>query len=107
MQFVGIHLNFFNVLKVNVGRFSSQYTYQTSLTSEEPYNNKKEQEQAIDMTSYDRIPINNAIKCVYKDQRLYRNQRHIRVLSTIITYDSTGRINQWFGSKGIYIDCYV
>ncbi len=103
MQFVGVHLNFFNVLKVNIGRFSSQGTHRISLTSDEPYNNKKEQEQTIDITSCNRIPM----KWEYEEQGLVRYQRRIKPLSTIITYDSTGRINQYFESKGIYIDCYV
>jgi len=77
MQFTGIHLNLFNVFRINIGKFSSQDIYSTLQASDRPCMKRTEQAQVIDLTS------------------------------TLITYDSESYVNQWPVPKGVYIDLYV
>jgi len=83
MQFVGVHLNFFNILKVNIGKFSAPWPQREFQNSKEPYRSETEQD------------------------KVFKIKFHNRALSTILTYNLKGIPNQMFQTKGIYVDCYA
>lgn len=52
MEFSGIHLNIFNVFKLNIGRFSCTDVYSSSFDPDK-MTTKKEHIKDLDLTSYD------------------------------------------------------
>jgi hypothetical protein len=94
MHFSGVHFNILNLFKVSVGKFSAQDIQPAFQTTNRTYPNRTEYAQIID------IPLHNRIQSGYEEQRL------IRPLSMIITYDSFGYTHQCLGFKGIYVDRY-
>lgn len=52
MEFSGVHLNLFNVFKLNIGRFSCKDVY-SSLSDSDKITTKKEHIKDLDLTSYE------------------------------------------------------
>lgn len=77
MQFTGIHLNLFNIFRMNIGKFSFRDIRSTLCTMDKLGIKKTGQSQVIDLTS------------------------------TFVTYDSDSNANQGFIPKGLYIDLYI
>src|SRR3990170_8118024 len=100
MHFSGVHFNILNLFKVSVGKFSAQDIQPTFQTANMTYPNRTGYDQITD------IPLHNRFQFYHDAQSGYEEQRYIRPLSTIITYDSFGYTHQCLGFKGIYVDRY-
>jgi hypothetical protein len=100
MQFSGVHFNILNLFKVSVGKFSAHDMQPAFQTLHKTY---------PDGTGYNQItniPLSNRLQCYNSIQSGYEDQIHIRSLSMIITYDSSGHTHHDTGFKGIYVDLY-
>jgi hypothetical protein len=103
MHFSGVHFNILNLFKVSVGKFSAQDVRTPFHAANRNY---------PDRTGYDEIALQNRlefyndIQSGYEDQRICPEQKHIRLLPVITTYDSFGQAYHDTGFKGIYIDLY-
>jgi hypothetical protein len=98
MHFSGVHFNILNLFKVSVGKFSAHNIQPPFETSNKACPDGAGYDQISDIPLSNRL--NNTIPSGYEEQR------HIRSLSTIITYDSSGYSHQCPGFKGIYVDRY-
>jgi hypothetical protein len=77
MQFTGIHLNLFNIFRMNIGKFSFRDIRSILYTMDKLGIKKTCQPPVADLTS------------------------------TFVTYDFDGNANQGFIPKGLYIDLYI
>jgi hypothetical protein len=107
MHFSGVHFNILNLFKVSVGKFFAQDSQTPFRTSNKNYFDRTGYyDQINDVPIQNRLEFYNNIQSGYEDQRICLEQRHIRPLSMIITYDSFGQAHHDTGFKGIYVDRY-
>jgi hypothetical protein len=107
MYFSGVHFNILDLFKVSVGKFSAWYIQPTFQTSHKAYSDRAGHDQLSDIPLSNSLKVYNAIPLGYEDYNVCQEQRHIKSLSMIHTYNYSGHINQSFQTKGIYVDQYV
>jgi hypothetical protein len=102
VQFTGIHLNFFDRIKVNIGTFSVNNGYQIS--SEKPCG-IMEQKRMIETAYPARADLGDL--CRHELSQMFTGKQALNVPLPLITYDASGCPKMFDTSKGVMLDCYV
>jgi hypothetical protein len=100
MHFSGVHFNICNIFKISAGKFSTQDIQLPVQTFGRACPERTAYDQMTDMRLFNRLQFSNEIQSRFEDQR------NMRPLSMIITYDSSCRTHSDLGSKGIFVDRY-
>jgi hypothetical protein len=100
MHFSGVHFNICNIFKISAGKFSTHDVQPPFQTLGRTCPERTGYDQMNDMPLLNRLQFSNDIQSGFEDQR------NMRPLSMIITYDSSCRTHADLGFKGIFVDRY-
>jgi hypothetical protein len=100
MHFSGVHFNIFNIFKISAGKFSTQDIQPPFQT----FGRTRPEGTGYDQMNY--MPLLNRLQFSNDIQSGFEDQRNMRLLSMIITYDSSCRTHADLGFKGIFVDRY-